>query len=619
MKRWAVAAALVAVAIAVALFYVARRRPSSAAAGSSSSTDSANESASAHARARLRTATPLRLPAATTSEDATATAGEFGGRVVSSDGGKPIAHAALTFLHGGTALSAESDDDGRFHVTAVSPGAYELTAAAARGFVPFAPLYGHSPVTVWARARVKLDDVTVYLTPATKLTVVVQDEKGKPLAAAEVRAFEERRGAADARLFVTDDKGEVTVEEQPLEVVEARRAGYVSARAFVGLVALESGRLVLRLAAGGDRPRLAISGRVVDATGQPVDGALVEADAQVPFDKAPLPGAQTLCQADGGFTLAQLDDGVYTLRAQSRGKAGVVKREVRAGSRDVELRLGAATATLRGNVRDASGKPVIAFSVVARLREGLLGRGPEERATVIDSQGHYELPLAPGKYEIAAAARGFARTPWQNVELGDEGATIDFVLRGGSRVFGRVVERGSARPLGGAHVVQEGDAVGDGITLASEVVSTADGSFAVEGLAPGRHSLSVQAAHHDGRILSGIAVPSEGEVGPLTIDLKPTAPGEEPKTELTGIAAQLSATAEGMRINGVIPGGGAAEAGLEAGDVILAVDGQRVENSGFVDGIQLIRGPEDTIVILTVRRKDGSVQEIPVRRKRINM
>src|SRR5439155_1326778 len=163
------------------------------------------------------------------------------------------------------------------------------TTAAAKGYAPFEPQLGHSPITVWARAGVALDDVTIYLTPAIELTVVVQDQKGQPLASAEVRAFDERRGSAEVRAVISDDKG-------------------------------------------------------------------------------------------------------------------VARRDVRAGSRDVELRLGAATALLRGNVRDGHDKPVVAFSVVARLREGLAGRGPEERATVIDPEGHYELALAPGRYEVAAAA-----------------------------------------------------------------------------------------------------------------------------------------------------------------------------------------------------------------------
>ncbi|MGZ3407268.1 MAG: carboxypeptidase-like regulatory domain-containing protein, partial [Polyangia bacterium] len=82
---------------------------------------------------RDRPAPPWRLPNATARADATSAAGEFAGRVLSTADGKPIAHAALTFLHEGAALSTESDDGGRFTVRAASPGAYELTAAGARG------------------------------------------------------------------------------------------------------------------------------------------------------------------------------------------------------------------------------------------------------------------------------------------------------------------------------------------------------------------------------------------------------------------------------------------------------------------------------------------------------
>src|SRR5439155_27250562 len=161
-----------------------------------------------------------------------------------------------------------------------------LTTAAAKGYAPFEPQLGHSPITVWARAGVALDDVTIYLTPAVELTVVVQDQKGQPLASAEVRAFDERRGSAEARAVISDDKGEAHLSAQPFDVVEARRSGYRTARAFVELAAQQSGRLVVRMSAGTQPAPSSISGRVVDAKGQPVDGALVEADAQASFAKA---------------------------------------------------------------------------------------------------------------------------------------------------------------------------------------------------------------------------------------------------------------------------------------------------------------------------------------------
>jgi carboxyl-terminal processing protease len=134
----------------------------------------------------------------------------------------------------------------------------------------------------------------------------------------------------------------------------------------------------------------------------------------------------------------------------------------------------------------------------------------------------------------------------------------------------------------------------------------------------GRQSLNVQAAAHNGRILGALEVPTDGALGPLTIDLAPTKPGEEPTTELVGIGAVLAARPEGMVVTGITPGGGASDAGIVVGDTVLTIDGQSVEPLGFVGSIQLIRGPEDSIVVLVVKRKDGSVQTIPVRRKRIN-
>jgi Carboxypeptidase regulatory-like domain/PDZ domain len=612
--RWVAAAALIVAALLLVLRFsksTVHNRPSTAS--------DLGAGASGLAGERARPGPPLRLPVATTREDAKVAAGELGGRVMSSVDGKPIARAALVFLHEGAAVSTETDAQGRFVVTAASPGAYELTSATATGFAPFEPQLGHSPVTLWARAGVRVDDVTIYLTPAVELTVVVQDDKGKPLAGAEVRAFAEARGAADAKVTTTDAKGEATVAAQPFDVVEARHAGFKRASARVSRQTEATRRLTLRLLPGADAPRATIAGRVVDGRGQPVDGALVEAWAYGSDGNKTPAWAQTLSRADGGFTLTELDDATYNLRASARGEGAVARAGVRAGSRDVELRLGAAEAGIRGVVRDGSGKPVTAFTVLAFPRLGPLARGPEERATVIDAQGRYALLLPAGSYVVSAAARGFARSDERTVEVRDTPVDVDFTLRGGSRVFGRVVERGSAKPLQGARVELEGDAHGDGVTLAYDTRSGADGAFTLDGLSQGRHSILVEADGHDGRIVSGLQVPADGALGPLAIDLAPVKPGEEPKTELVGIGAVIGADESGAHlvIKNAMPGGGAAEAGLGAGDIILAIDGDAVEQGTFAEAIQKIRGPESSVVVLTVQRKDGSTQVIPVRRLRI--
>lgn len=571
------------------------------------------------AAARAWPVAPLRLPTATTRPAPAEAPAGFGGRVLSTATRRPVARAALAFFHDGAAVTTESDDAGRFHVVAAGAGAYELTSAEAAGYAPFQAELGHSPVVVWPRPGVRVDDVTIFLTPATELTVRVQAPGGAPIAGAEVRAFDPDRGPAEAAPVRTDGQGEARLEVAPGVAIEARKPGYARAGAYVSVQVVAARRLVVTLTPGREPARAAIAGHVVDAAGQPVDGALVEAWAPEAAEANALPArAQTLTGADGRFTLAELSPGEYTVRASARGQGSAERRPIAAGTRDLELRLGAPSAGIRGRVRDGDGKPIVAFTVVAWRREGVLGRGPETRASVIDPDGRYALPLPPGRYAVAAAARGFARSADEDAEVAEAPVEVDFTLDKGSRVFGRVVERQGGAPIAGATVELEGDAMSDGVTLVSDSTTDADGNFSIDGRRQGRASLDVQAAGHDSRVLGGLEVPAHGALGPLTIDLARVAPGAEPKTEMVGIGAMLGASAAGLEVKSVFPGGGAADAGLRAGDLVLSIDGQAVADLGFGPAIQRIRGPEGSVITFVIQRADGSTALVPITRKRID-
>ncbi len=71
----------------------------------------------------------------------------------------------------------------------------------------------------------------------------------------------------------------------------------------------------------------------------------------------------------------------------------------------------------------------------------------------------------------------------------------------------------------------------------------------------------------------------------------------------------------GMRIMEIVPGGGAEEAGLVVGDVILAADGTSILEMSLAEAKPLVAGKEGTKVLLTIRHADGSQEDIYVERR----
>ncbi len=74
---------------------------------------------------------------------------------------------------------------------------------------------------------------------------------------------------------------------------------------------------------------------------------------------------------------------------------------------------------------------------------------------------------------------------------------------------------------------------------------------------------------------------------------------------------------EGLLIVAVTPGGPAEEAGLQAGELIVAVDGTSIGGEARYEGADLIQGEVGTTVTLTVRRADGSEYSAGMERRRL--
>jgi carboxyl-terminal processing protease len=71
-----------------------------------------------------------------------------------------------------------------------------------------------------------------------------------------------------------------------------------------------------------------------------------------------------------------------------------------------------------------------------------------------------------------------------------------------------------------------------------------------------------------------------------------------------------------LRVVEVLPDTPALASGLRARDVVIAVDGQRLEGRTISTAVDLIRGPRDSRVVLSVQR-DGRLLELPIVRGRI--
>jgi len=554
---------------------------------------------------------PVRVPPAAPSDPVSPA--RFEGRVVSSTSGAGVEGADLTFSRGGAAASVRTGAGGAFAFEPPAEGRWLLAAVTAAGYLPFAPEWGHSPVQLDARAGHPVRGVEIHLAPARELLGRVEDADGTPIEGASVRLL---GAAAETALvpipdrFTSDARGEFRFAAPEGAVLEARKDGFLPGRSEVDWVAAAAGevRVVLGPAHRPLGARASIEGRAVARGGGSIAGALVIAEQQRRFGAEGPPVAQAVAGEDGRFELADLDPGRYRITARAEGRAPGSVSRVAAGARDVVVELGPG-GRLRGCVRDASGAPVAPFTVLVHARRSALVLDPQRSVSVIDPAGCFALDdLAPGPAAVIAVAPGLAPSAPADVEIPPPPAegVVDLVLQPGGRLHGVVTDEVSGARLEGARVGVEGSPEGaaSAFPVLADAITGGDGRFELGGL-PRRVSLMVAAPGHHARVLGVDAAPGAIS-GPVAVALRPLAEGEAPRVDLAGIGAVLAARGDGLAVAQVVAGGGAAEAGLQRGDLVVRVDGRAVIELGMTGAIDAIRGPEGSAVLLTVRRGEAS-------------
>lgn len=613
-------ALLCAVAVLVGVLRLRESTPPPAAAPPAAVTSGAAPQAGAPAPGAVPLRLPITIPPAAPAPD-DALPASFEGRVVSRTTGAGVAGADLTFSRGGAAASVRAGPDGAFRFDPPEEGRWLLAAVTATGYLPFAPEWGHSPVQLDARAGRHVRGLAIHLTPAAEIVGRVVDAEGRPAPGAEARLLGLAGEATLVALpdrFTADGRGEFRFSAPEGAVVEARRPGFAPGHATVDLVATLEGRVTVRLgpshAALGEPAR--ITGRVVTrGGGAPVAGALVVAERERRFGEI-APAAQAAAGPDGAFELAGLDPGRYRVTARAEGRAPASAYRVLAGAEGLVLELGEG-GRLRGCVRErASGAPVTPFTVLVLDRRTSLFRALQRSRSFVDASGCYALDdLAPGPVAVVVSAPGYAPSAEIPAEVSvSREALADAVVERGGRLAGLVVDAETRAPLAGARLSVEGSLADAASTIPVLAGATTDagGRFVLDGL-PRRFSVLAAAPGHDARVIAGEA-PAGVDAAPIEIALRPVAAGESPRVELAGIGIGIAIRGSTLVVTAVVPGGGAAEAGLAPGDAILRVEGAAVEDLGFQGAVDAIRGPEGTSVVLTVRR-GGATSDVRVPRR----
>ena len=134
--------------------------------------------------------------------------------------------------------------------------------------------------------------------------------------------------------------------------------------------------------------------------------------------------------------------------------------------------------------------------------------------------------------------------------------------------------------------------------------------------APASSTCLAYATRQDGMLgaVGGIVeldLSAGGHLPDLRLDL--------PEQPIAGIGAALTPVQGGVEVLEFVPGGTAEAAGLESGDLVVAVDGEAVDGWDLADVVQAITGPAGTRVTLQVVHADDEEERLVIERRPVRV
>lgn len=501
--------------------------------------------------------------------------------------GVPVPGANVSAQGAFIDVKTVSDARGRYALEGLGRGGLQVVATSeAQG------AYVVKSVSIKGREQLELD---LELAGAGFIDGTLVDEKSQPVPSARVEWMSDRQD--DWGTSTTDAKGHFHVAKLAggdgytpkvylsgeANTAEAKPANGAFPRVKLadGEAKAEHVRLQVKV------EKLTLSGRVVDVQGQPVPDVNVRAKPAgadltfSPFISTP----QSFSDADGRFTFDKLPSGTWALQARSpRGEETIVKAE--AGAREVVITLHP-TAIVEGKLVGYHNTPV----VYANPTQGRFISGQVTGDT-------FRVVLPAGEWTITAM---------DNME-GDikkvvlkEGETREVTLEshGMGKIRGRIVDFETGLPVSNVMcrtLLAAGTS--QGVTNwdhASVPMSDEQGLFVFESAPAGHLLVACLGDSTQSGASTFIDLPTGGEKE-LTLKVVPIT-----RSGTSGHGIELFSPT--LSITGVQPGSPAANAGLQPGDLLVSVDGRRVDELG----------PEGAAVLLD-NEAPGSVVPVGVLR-----
>lgn len=480
--------------------------------------------------------------------------------------GKPVAGARVFC---GRTQWVVSETDGSYVVRGLTPDKYRVGADEME-----MGAWGETADIIVAKGEHKTG-IDIDLKHAASISGTVVEAGGKPLGSVIVayecprmQDYAEDTSAPDGTFRVRPLKGGCD-DYKP----SVRTRNQVRLRIADGggeLVAVKAGsgevsgiRIVVQ------RDHLSIAGTTVDDDGQPMSDVHVDAyrsdhdDSSVFNQWVDHPSATS--SGDGHFSIDDLDGGSYVVQARAGDGSEEIVRGVSAGQKNLTIkvhRAGAIDGTLVGFSNPPS---------VQAIRQ-LPGAFPPPVFATVDGTGFVMRGLSPGRYQIAAMG---GETDAQMVDVGPgQTANVTLKSRGSSRVKGKIVNWATHEPVPGLRCnpglrtqpafpmwIQSSVAYSDD-NGAFEFDDAPAGPIAVQCMGTGPY-------WSNGRC-EITATPGQDvtcEVPVVKID---------PDAVWSSIGAQIMGGPMPPRFNPVTPGGPAARAGIQVGDILSSIDGASV-------------------------------------------